>query len=359
MKYVINKSTLDEIGDAVRSKEGSSGSIPVTSLAQRITDMPSGTDTSDATAVEEHVLDGDTFYADGEKKTGSMPRHTPDNNDVVWAITSMAPTDTEAQTAVTIPEGHYEGGSYPTAPLAIRFPSDITPGASDITVKGGAWFTSNFKVKGDANLVAGNIKAGISIFDTTGTFTSDATANANNILKGKTAYVNGSKVTGSMKSIGAATIMPGTVSQYIDPGVYISGTQTIKGDPSLVAGNIKKGVSIFGVAGSHEGDAPIETCTLRLYNVNSTLQSIIGSVIGGDGRLCVDSIPYTQGTDCYICTVIPGTFVVVELTNAWGSGLMEFYGCEYYGELDAGTHKVALLRMSDAASSAVPPEVWL
>lgn len=167
-KYTIEKSTLDEIGDAVRSKDGGTELIPVRDLKQRILDIPTGLDTSDATAEEKHVVNGETFYADGEKKTGNMPCYTPDDNEVAWSITSMAPTDTEAKTAVEIPEGHYEGGSYPTTPLPVRFPSDITPGASDITVQGGAWFTNNFNVKGDTNLVSENIKKDVTIFGVTG-----------------------------------------------------------------------------------------------------------------------------------------------------------------------------------------------
>ena len=60
-------------------------------------------------------------------------------------------------------------------------------------------------IKGDSNLVAGNIKKGISIFGISGTFTSDANATAANILSGKTAYVNGNKVTGSMVNRGNIT----------------------------------------------------------------------------------------------------------------------------------------------------------
>ena len=52
----------------------------------------------------------------------------------------------------------------------------------------------------------------------------------------------------------AQTITPGTSNKTIASNIYLTGTQTIKGDSNLVAGNIKKGVSIFGVAGSYEGD---------------------------------------------------------------------------------------------------------
>ena len=51
----------------------------------------------------------------------------------------------------------------------------------------------------------------------------------------------------------AQTITPGTANKTIASGKYLTGTQTIKGDANLVAGNIKSGVSIFGVAGSYAG----------------------------------------------------------------------------------------------------------
>ena len=48
----------------------------------------------------------------------------------------------------------------------------------------------------------------------------------------------------------AATYTPTTTNQTISAGTYLTGTQTIKGDANLVAGNIKSGVSIFGVNGT-------------------------------------------------------------------------------------------------------------
>ena len=48
------------------------------------------------------------------------------------------------------------------------------------------------------------------------------------------------------------TIIPSTSDQIIDAGQYLAGAQTIKGDGNLSAGNIKKGVSIFGVIGTLE-----------------------------------------------------------------------------------------------------------
>ena len=114
-------------------------------------------------------------------------------------------------------------------------------------------------------IIAGNIKKGVTILGVTGTCetgttasgtdTSDATATTSDIRKGKTAYVNGSKITGNMTEQSAQTITPSTTNKTISSGQYLTGTQTIKGDANLVAGNIKSGISIFGVTGTYIGSS--------------------------------------------------------------------------------------------------------
>lgn len=80
--------------------------------------------------------------------------------------------------------------------------------------------------------------------------TSDADATSAQLRNGATAWVNGTKITGSMTEKAAASYTPGTSDQSINANQYLAGAQTIKGDANLVASNIVAGKSIFGVAGS-------------------------------------------------------------------------------------------------------------
>lgn len=137
----------------------------------------------------------------------------------------------------------------------------ITPGTADQTIAANQYLTGALTIKGDGNLSAGNIKKGTAIFGVTGTLeagstgtdTSDATATTGDILNGKTAYVKGEKVTGTITIKGAQVYTPRATDQTILAGYYLKGNQTIEGDANLIADNIKKGVSIFGVAGTYVG----------------------------------------------------------------------------------------------------------
>jgi len=162
---------------------------------------------TDANAAVGNVLSGKTFYQGGAKRTGTMPNR----------------------------------GAY-----------NITPGTSNIAIPAGYHNGSGYVV-GDPDLVTDNIKAGANIFGVAGKTsvvdTVDATAVAGDILSGKTAYVNGSKLTGTMPNRGAIIITPGTTNQTIPAG-YHNGAGYVVSDPDLIADNIRNGVNIFGVVGN-------------------------------------------------------------------------------------------------------------
>ena len=67
------------------------------------------------------------------------------------------------------------------------------PSSEDQIIKLGRYLDEDQIIKGDINLIQENIRTGKSIFNINGTFTSDATATPEDLLTGKTAYVNGEK----------------------------------------------------------------------------------------------------------------------------------------------------------------------
>lgn len=149
-----------------------------------------------------------------------------------------------------------------------------TPGTSNQSIASGQYLSGAQTIKGDSNLIASNIKKGVTIFNVTGSY-NEATGGPT--LQSKTVspsestqtvspdsgYDGLSKVTvnaisstyvgSDVTKKSAATYTPKTTDQSIASGQYLSGTQTIKGDANLVAGNIKSGVNIFGVTGTYAG----------------------------------------------------------------------------------------------------------
>lgn len=71
----------------------------------------------------------------------------------------------------------------------------------------------------------------------------------------------------------AKTVTPGKTNQTaVASGVYTTGAVTVKGDTNLVAANIRRGVSIFGVTGSYagSGDISYDTCKIDVITNHSS-----------------------------------------------------------------------------------------
>lgn len=68
-------------------------------------------------------------------------------------------------------------------------------------------------------------------------------------------YYDGSeKITQFFPVQGGSTITPGTANKtVVAANRYVNGNVTVAGDGNLIASNIKKGVTLFGVKGTFEG----------------------------------------------------------------------------------------------------------
>lgn len=129
--------------------------------------------------------------------------------------------------------------------------------------------------------------------------TSDATVTAAEILLGKTAYKNGSKLTGTMPNNGAVSGVIATVNgTYTVPQGYHDGSGTVGIDATeaskLIASNIKEGVEILGVTGTL---SPAEDVTAQAKTATPAVnQQVIMPDTGYDylSQVTVLAIPYTE-----------------------------------------------------------------
>lgn len=103
---------------------------------------------------------------------------------------------------------------------------------------------------------AGEAIEGICTFDSD---TQDATASADELLSGETAYARGVKISGTMPNRGAVVGKISTKDgEYTVPMGFHDGSGKVAIDAveqlKLIPGNIKSGVEILGVAGTYAGD---------------------------------------------------------------------------------------------------------
>ena len=175
-------------------------------------------DTSDATLTSGgQMLNGYTSYSNGTKFIGSINTNTSSD------LTASGDT-------VTVPVGYYAA----EASKAVTHGSATTPATTitatpTITVSSGGLITASVSA---SQSVTPTISAGYVSSGTAGTVSASGSA------------------TNQLTTKAATTYTPTTSNQTIASGTYLTGVQTIAGDPNLVSSNIVQGVSIFSIPGS-------------------------------------------------------------------------------------------------------------
>ena len=129
--------------------------------------------------------------------------------------------------------------------------------------------------------------------------TGDATAAVAEILAGKTAYVNGVKLTGTMKNNDAVT---GTIStkagEYTIPIGYHDGTGKVSisttEQAKIIATNIRSGVTILGVTGTMSGSEDVKA-QAKTATPATTAQTILPDTgYNYLSQVTVAAIPYVE-----------------------------------------------------------------
>jgi|GEM_PF-603571 len=150
----------------------------------------------------------------------------------------------------------------------------------------------------DADLVSANVRSGVNIFGVTGSvLESTGDAAAGDVLTGRTFSNAGSSgIAGTMPNQGGVNYSPGISNQAIGAG-YHDGSGVVYGDANLASGNIRSGVTIFGVA----GDTNVVDTTTGDAAPGDILKGRIGWVDGVEvtGTYPTAPIEKTDQTVCY------------------------------------------------------------
>ena len=200
------------------------------------------------TATEDVILFSRTAWVNGKKVIGTMPNN-PDLDK------GLVPGET-----FYVPEGYHSGtGSVWVKPLETFTPGDAVSGE---IIKGKTAWVNGQKVTGTLGAVEAEeivLDAGVKymipagVHDGTGSVEAEtlenqtiANATSNDIVRSKTAWVNGQKVTGTLELSGTAVpadVVAGSTFYNVDTNTKLTGTLSLSG--TAKEEDVLEGVSFY------------------------------------------------------------------------------------------------------------------
>ena len=354
----ILSTTKTSIKESIISKgQDVSSEDSFSSYADKIDDIVTLEEgTADANARVKDIALGKTAYVTGNKLTGTL-------RDLRTSGSSIEESELD------IP--YKQGTSGDSVLFHLSLHKDLGYGVPDVDTIINENTRIQYTLAGSeiANLVGltgADIRKGATRFGVAGTYTSDANATADDICGGKTAYVNGQKISGNIPIHPADTesgFSPSNV-EYLpngsgflkytakctdavnlhgnyQVGAYISissQASAVRNAVGLTANKLKAGESVLGITGTYTSDANAtadDICQNKTAYVNgvkltgtihtlnsednfnieaSTDINIDGQIISGKGRIMYNSaytsVPYKISGTTFVPIKFPVSSIV-------------------------------------------------
>lgn len=346
------------------------------------------------------TIKGDSNLVAGNIKSGiSIFGVTGSYSGAGVSLTSATITPSESVQTAT-PGTGYDGlssvtvnaipNNYIGSAITTRSSSDVSISGASISVPAGYYSAAVSKSvsTGSASTPAASITANPTItVSTAGLITASVTSSKSITPTVSTGYVSAGtagtvSVTGSktqqLSVKAAATYIPTTSNQTISSGVYLTGVQTINGDANLVAGNIKSGISIFGVTGTYSGEgvnlqttAITATETAQTINPDSgydgftqvTVSAISSSYVGSNitrrssSDLTANGATITAPAGYYSTAASKSVSAVTQATptiSVSTAGVITASATQTAGYVSAGTKSTSTTLSTQTATTITP-----